>query len=201
MNQKERPSIFVGWVHKGRKSFEVVPESQYGDLLRKLLLEKRVHPGAIFISKMTLCHWVDAKYHKGEKHVSVYTFWEEINNINSPDVYYKEPKLKREPKPTGDNYGYISPDGRYFHCEYFGHSTLAREIVGKLEKIDNPQDYLYDNGWLCIYHDPYKCGKYAIAMGYKKHMTDKQLHMLDVLKIPHNSYGFQRYLLGEEYDG
>jgi len=198
MKQKERPSLFVGWVHKGRKSFEIIPESQYGSLLEKLLLEKRVHPGAIFISKMTLCHWIDSKYHKGDKHVSVYTFWDEINNINSPDAYYKEPKLKRESKPSDSKYGYISPDGRYFHCEYFGHSTLEREIVGKLEKIDRPQEYLYDKGWLCIYCDPFHGGQYAIAMGRKKHMTDEQLRMLDTLKIPHNSYGFQKYLLGDE---
>jgi hypothetical protein len=44
MKNQERPSLFVGWVHKGRKSFEVIPESQYGALLKKLLLEKHVHP-------------------------------------------------------------------------------------------------------------------------------------------------------------
>ena len=198
MKQKERPSIFVGWVHKGRKSFEVVPESQYGSLLKKLLLEKGVHPGAIFISKMTLCHWIDANYHKGDKHISIYSFWDEINNIGDPNSYYKPPALKKEYKPSDTKYGYISPDGRYFHCEYFGHSTLEREIVGKLERIDNPQQYLYDHGWLCIYHDPCNRGTYAIAMGRKQHMTNEQLHMLDVLKIPHNSYGFQDYLLGED---
>ena len=196
--KKERPSIFVGWVHKGRKSFEIIPESQYGALLEKLLLEKHVHPGAIFISKMTICHWIDEKYHKGNKHVSIYDFWDEINNLNSPDAYYKEPKLKRESKPSEAKYGYISPDGRYFQCAYFGHSDLECKIVGELEKIDDPQQYLYDKGWLCIYHDPFGHGQYAIAMGYKKHMTDKQLHMLDMLKIPHTSHGFQEYLLGDE---
>lgn len=198
MKNKERPSLFVGWVHKGRKSFEIIPESQYVLLLEKLLLEKRVHPGAIFISKMTICHWIDDKYHKGCKHVNIYDFWDEINNLDSPDAYYKEPNLKKKPKPSGSKYGYISPDGRYFQCEYFGHASLEREIVGKLEDINNPQEYLYDKGWLCIYHDPFNHGQYAIAMGYKKHMTDKQLHMLDMLKIPHTSQGFQKYLLGDE---
>lgn len=198
MKQKERPSIFVGWVHKGRKSFEVIPESQYRSLLEKLLIEKNVHPGAIFISKMTLCHWIDGKYHKGDKHVSVYSFWDEINNLDSPDAYYKEPNLKKELKPPSSKYGYISPDGRYFHCEYFGHASLERKIVGKLEDVNNPQEYLYSKGWLCIYHDPFNNGQYAIAMGHRKHMTNEQLHMLDVLKIPHTSHGFQKYLLGDE---
>lgn len=198
MKNKERPSLFVGWVHKGRKSFEIIPESQYGALLEKLLLEKKVHPGAVFISKMSICHWIDPNYHKGCKGVSVYSFWDEINNLNSPDAYYKEPKLKKEVKPPETKYGYISPDGRYFQCEYFGHSALERKIVGELEKVDNPQQYLYDKGWLCIYHDPFGHGQYAIAMGYKKHMTDEQLKRLDTLKIPHTSYGFQRYLLGDE---
>lgn len=198
MKTKERPSLFVGWVHKGRKSFEVIPESQYGALLRKLLLEKKVHPGAVFISKMSICHWIDSNYHKGCKGVSVYSFWDEINNLNSPDAYYKEPKLKKEVKPSDSKYGYIAPDGRYFQCEYFGHSALERKIVGELEEVDNPQQYLYDKGWLCIYHDPFGHGQYAIAMGHKKHMTNEQLHRLDVLKIPHTSRGFQEYLLGDE---
>lgn len=198
MKQKERPSLFVGWIHKGRKSFEIIPESQYVALLEKLLLEKHVHPGAIFISKMTICHWIDDKYHKGCKHVNIYNFWDEINNLDSPDAYYKAPSLKKKPKPSGSKYGYISPDGRYFQCEYFGHASLEREIVGELEEVDNPQQYLYDKGWLCIYHDPFGHGQYAIAMGHKKHMTNEQLHRLDVLKIPHTSRGFQEYLLGDE---
>ena len=195
---KERPSIFVGWVHKGRKSFEVIPESQYKALLEKLLLEKGVHPGAIFISKMTICHWIDGDYHNGNKHINIYDFWDELNNIGDVRTTYKKPNLKAEPKKSDSKYGYISPDGRYFQCEYFGHSTLEREIVGKLEQIDNPQQYLYDKGWLCIYHDPFNRGTYAIQMGYKKTMTNEQLHTLDVLKIPHTSRGFQKYLLGEE---
>lgn len=198
MKQKERPSLFVGWVHKGRKSFEVIPESQYGALLRKLLLEKHVHPGAVFISKMSICHWIDPNYHKGCKGVSVYSFWDEINNLNSPDAYYKEPQLKKEIKTPEAKYGYISPDGRYFQCEYFGHSTLERKIVGELEEVSDPQQYLLDKGWLCIYHDPFGHGQYAISMGYGKHMTNEQLHRLEVLKIPHTSHGFQEYLLGDE---
>lgn len=194
---KERPSIFVGWVHKGIKSFEVVPKSQYGTLLEKLLLEKGVHPGAIFISKMTLCHWIAEDYHNGYKTVNIYDFWDELNNIGDARTTYKKPKLKEEPKKSDSKYGYISPDGRYFQCEYYGHSALEREIVGKLEKIDNPQQYLYDKGWLCIYHDPFACGSYAIQMGHKKSMTNEQLKMLDMLKIPHTSRGFQDHLLGD----
>lgn len=196
----DRPSLFVGYIHKGHKRFEVIPEPQYGSLLKKLLLEKKVHPGAIFISQMTLVHWIDPDYHKGRKDVNIYDFWKEIENLKSPDAYYKPLPLKKEVKKETpkSNYGYISPDGRYFQCDYYGHSSLEREIVGKLEKIDNPQQYLYDHRWLCIYHDPFGRGQYAIAMGSRKHMTNEQLAMLDRLKIPHTSHGFQDYLLGDE---
>ncbi len=196
----EKPSLFVGWIHKGHKRFEVIPESQYVSLLEKLLLEKKVHPGTIFISKMTICHWIDPKYHGGCKSINIYDFWDEINNLKSPDAYYNPPALKSEPKKLETKYGYISPDGRYFQCDYYGHATLEREIVGKLENIDNPQQYLYEKGWLCIYHDPFGKGQYAIAMGRRKSMTNEQLHMLDLLKIPHTSRGFQDYLLGDVYD-
>lgn len=194
----ERPSLFVGWIHKGKKQFEVIPESKYESLLKKLFFEKGVHPGAVFISKMTLCHWIDADYHKGKKHVNIYDFYKQLAEINEPKCEYKQLDLKSTPKKDTPNYGYISPDGRYFKCDYYGHSSLEREIVGKFQEIDNPQQYLYDNGWLCIYHDPFNKGTYAIAMGRRKSMTNEQLKMLDRLKIPHNSHGFQDYLLGEE---
>ena len=196
--RKEKPDLFVGWVHKGKTSFEVIPSSMYEGLLQKLLVDKGIHPGAIFISQMTVCHWIAPKYHKGKKTVWIGDFWDEINGINSPAAYYEEPKYSVEKKTAETKYGYISPDGRYFQCEYFGHSSLAREIVGKLEKIDDPAEYLYSRGWLCIYHDPFNRGNYAIAMGFRQHMTEAQLKMLDMLEIPHSSYNFQRYLLGEE---
>ena len=198
VKQDERPSLFVGWIHRGKKQFEVIPESKYKSLLEKLFFEKGVHPGAVFISKMTLCHWIDPNYHKGNKHVNIYDFYKQLDEIKEPKCEYKQLDLKSTPKKDTPNYGYISPDGRYFKCDYYGHSTLEREIVGKLTPISNPQQYLYDNGWLCIYHDPFNKGTYAIAMGRKKHMTNEQLNMLDRLKIPHNSYGFQNYLLGDE---
>ena len=198
VENKERPGLFVGWVHNGEHSFEVIPTSMYGELLRKLMLDEGVHPGAIFISKMTMCNWIAPEFHKGCRQVWLGEFWKELNNIGSPEAYYEKPKYKEEKREPETKYGYISPDGRYFHCEYFGHSALEREIVGKLEKIDNPQEYLYEKGWLCIYHDPFGKGTYAIAMGYKKHMTDAQLKMLERLQIPYTSSGFEKYLLGDE---
>ena len=196
--KKERPEIFIGWVHKGRKNFEVIPESKVEDLLKKLFFEKHVHPGAVFMSKMTICNWLSPKFHKGCRQVNIYKFYDQLAEINDPVAEYKQMDLKSTPKEERPKYGYISPDGRYFQCDYYGHSTLEREIVGKLEHIDNPQQYLYERGWLCIYHDPFATGTYAIQMGYKKSMTDAQLKMLDVLKILHNCRGFQEYLLGED---
>lgn len=203
MSNKEKPSLFVGWVHNGKKSFEVIPETQYKSLIEKLLLKEGVHPGAIFISKMAMCHWIDKSYHNGKLNVWIRDFWDELNNLGDKRVEYKKTDLKKEPKKSnseksGAKYGYISPDGRYFQCEYYGHRDLEDKIVGKLEKIDNPQQYLYDHGWLCIYHDPFACGQYAIGMGHNKTMTNEQLKILEVLKIPHTSRGFQKYLVGEE---
>lgn len=198
MTDRERPSIFIGWVHKGRKNFEVIPESKVESLLKKLFFEKGVHPGAVFISKMTICNWISPKFHKGCKSVNIYKFYEQLAEINDPVCEYKEPNLKSIPKKESPNYGYVSPDGRYFHCDYWGHASLEREIVGEVEKIDNPQQYLYDKGWLCIYHDPFAKGTYAVQMGYKKSMTNAQVKTLERLKIPSNSRGYQNYLLGDE---
>lgn len=193
---KERPEIFIGWVHKGRKNFEVIPESKVESLLKKLFFEKGVHPGAVFMSKMTIVKWLSPQFHRGRNDVNIYKFYEQLAEINDPNCYYKEPNLKSTPRKSETKYGYVSPDGRYFHCEYFGHSTLEREIVGKLEEVSNPQQYLYDKGWLCIYHDPFHNGTYAVQMGYRKKMTDEQLKTLERLGIPSHSRGFQDCLLG-----
>lgn len=40
MSNKERPSIFIGWVHKGKKNFEVIPESKVEALLKKVVFRR-----------------------------------------------------------------------------------------------------------------------------------------------------------------
>lgn len=139
LNSKERPEIFVGWVHRGRGYFEVIPKSQLESLLTKLQ-GKGVHPGTIFISKMTIVHWLCDDFHKGLSDVSVYKFYEQLKEINDPKAYYKPPKLesKQPEKDTSPNYGYVSPNGRYFKCKYSGHSSLAKDIVGEVIDTTDP---------------------------------------------------------------
>ena len=176
---KERPGIFVGWVHNGEKSFEVIPKTMYGDLLYKLMMEDGVHPGAIFISKMTMCNWVAPDYHKGCRQVWLGDFWDEINNIDSPAAYYEKPKYKVEKRQPETKYGWLAPDGRFFRCGYGGHSNLADKIVGDIEYVANPERLLEEKGWAKVLTGGSFNKTYAIGMGYDRKLTDAQLKELE----------------------
>ena len=88
----------------------------------------------------------------------------------------------------------MSPDGRYFHCEYGGHAELARKIVGSIQIVDNAQDHLETLGWLAIYKDPLQNRKYAVGMGIDKILTDEQAKTLIRIGLPTNTPGMKNIL-------
>ena len=140
-----KPSVFIGWRHNGINSFEVVSTAQFKPFLEKLVIEEGVNVASIFISKMAMCNWLTPDSHKGCRQVQVQNFYDEINGTGNPSDYHG-PDVSPQPKKSDSKYGYIRPDGKYFQCEYFGHSALERELVGKLEDIDDPQAYLFSKG-------------------------------------------------------
>ena len=85
-------------------------------------------------------------------------------------------------KKVESYYGFISPDGRHFRCEYGNHSELAREIVGKMEKIDDAQKYLEKQNWVVIYNDSVN-HKTAMYLPYNQKVTDAQLKTIESLPI------------------
>jgi hypothetical protein len=90
-------------------------------------------------------------------------------------------------------YGWIAPDGRFFRCDYGGHSNLADKIVGEIQHVRNPERHLEDLGWAKILHGGSTGKVYAIGMGLDKKLTDAQLKTLQMDGLD-DSFGIS-YLL------
>ena len=197
MKKETRPDIFIAWRHKRTNRWEALERDQLDAFLEKLLLKDGVNPASVFISTLTMAtRWLYAPAHNGSGMFDLSKIYKDINGTSNPSDY-SGPKVEHKPKPSKTKYGYVSPDGRYFHCEYEGHYSLAKKIVGELVDIQNPQKHLEDNGWLCIYNDPHNHGTYSVYMAFGKRMTDSQHKTLESLGIPSTCRGYKGCLLGE----
>lgn len=57
-------------------------------------------------------------------------------------------------------FGWISPDGRTFPCDYHGHFDLAKKLVEALgnhsdRPMLNPELFLEQHGWVKVTKDPF----------------------------------------------
>ena len=195
--QKQRPQYIVAWRTKnGRNQWEAVSSQQFGPFCYYLENVKKIPKASIHFHHLTIAHWLHPELHKGCRQVWVREIYEEI--FGDKEGTYTPPNIEpiKEEKDTSPNYGYVSPEGEYYKCAYGGHRSLEDELVGLMNKYDNAQRILFDKGWLCIYHDPFAHGSYAIAMGHRKEMSNKQLKTLERLGIPSTCRGFAEHLGG-----
>ena len=197
-NKRRRPSFIVAWRTKnGRNQWEAVTRDEFGPFVYYLETEKNIPKASIHFHQLTIAHWIHPELHKDCRQVWVGDICEEI--FGDKDGIYVPPPVEpiKKEKDTSPNYGYVSPEGEYYKCAYGGHSSLEDELVGKMNKYENAQRVLFDRGWLCIYHDPFAHGSYAIAMGHRKEMNNRQLKCLERLGIPSTCRGFAEHLGGE----
>lgn len=175
--------VFLWETSNGDRKWEVLKENQIAGFL-EMLINDGVHPATV----MTACnpiffHWVWKKYHNDLSDVH-------FQNINK-DIYGTEPIESNhksvdvpitKPKPVM-KYGWLAPDGRFFRCDYGGHSNLADNIVGEVQKITNPERYLEELGWAKVMTGGSFEKRYAIGMGLEKKLTDNQLKTLENMGI------------------
>ena len=116
---------------------------------------------------------------------SVYHFAAVQNYANV--AYFGKVVVKEENKDTlqtlhernddGTKYGWISPDGKYFHCGYQGHVALAENICFGMIDTNNAERYLEEHGW-CKVYKPLWENKYKVYTGEKHVITDAQMKTL-----------------------
>lgn len=170
--------VFMWEEPDGKRCWEAVREDQYAGFLEQLL-NRGVNPATVMVAYAPIFfHWVWKKFHKGLSDV----YFQKINE----EIYGTEPVEESKHKPvnvpitkkTETKFGWIAPDGRYFRCDYGGHSSLAREIVGEIQYIADPEQHLEGLGWAKVFSGTGTGKRYTVGMGAKKKLTDAQLRML-----------------------
>ena len=178
--RKPKPNWFVLYRHNNTNYWEAIAEGQMEGFLEKLM-KQGVNLAIVMISQGLMVYWAFPSFHNDLKMVRLSTLYEEIEGSNKKSNYtpVDVPTKSREIS----YYGYISPDGRYFQCNYGDHSTLARQIVGELENIKNPTKYLEDKNWAVIYKDPINNKPYSIFLSYNHKLTNEQVKVINSLPI------------------
>lgn len=166
----------------GTKKWEMVPKKDVNGILLELIQDPDAKKETIFIVPTTMMEgiWLFPDFHK-TKRVDFYRFFEDYGS------QYVRPKLSEntmqiieevnEKRGEETKYGFVSPDGRYFHCDYQGHGALADNICFGMVDTNNSELYLQDHGWCKIYK-PLGSRKYNIFLGEKSRMTDAQAKTL-----------------------
>lgn len=162
----------------GERKWEVVKDRQMEGFVEKLLTDG-VHPATVMCcSHPIFFHWVWPKFHGGLSDVSFNRINEDIYGTEPIESNHKPVDVPVTPAPITTKYGWIAPDGRYFKCDYGGHSHLAGKIVGEIQNIRNPERHLEELGWAKVLHGGSSGKRYAIGMDLEKKLTDAQLKTL-----------------------
>lgn len=164
--------------------WEMLKQKDVNAFLLNLLYDENVNNHTIFIIPVNAIFsgiWLMPDTHKSNR-VNFNKFFEDIGTVYAP------PKVKGEHKPIIEKvnevtkYGWISPDGRYFHCDYQGHSDLAYRICFGMVDTDNSERYLEDHGWCKIYKSLFS-EKYSVYVGGRFVITKEQMDRLLELGI------------------
>ena len=185
--------IFLWEDPNGNRKWEIVKKNQMIGFLEKLLNDG-VHPATIMCAcSPILFHWAWKEYHNGISDVNFNKLNEEIYGTEPIESKHKRVDVPIEKEKPVTKYGWIAPDGRFFGCDYGGHSSLASKIVGNIQYVTNPERHLEEIGWAKVLSGTANRSKYTIGMGVDKKLTDDQIKTLQRMKLD-NSYGISYFL-------
>lgn len=176
----------------GKRCWEAVKDDQMNGFLQKIIREGALPATVMVAYAPMLFHWVWKKFHKGLSNV-------DFNRINE-EIYGTEPVGEHKPvdvpvekKKPEMKFGWIAPDGRFFGCDYGGHTSLAREIVGEIQRISDPEQHLEGLGWAKVFSGTGTGKRYTVGMGVEKKLTDDQLRTLQKMGLD-DAYGISNLL-------
>lgn len=188
----------ICWEKENVKQWEMIKKSDLNAFLLNLMSNSEVNQHSIFVipvNGILAGIWLLPETHKGNR-VNFYQFHEDYGTV------YKPPKVNDDNKRFLDNYndkygdetkyGWISPEGRYFHCDYQGHIALADRICFGMTDNINSERYLEEHGW-CKIFKPLGHKRYAVYVGDKYTITDAQMRTLIDLGLD-NAYGISSML-------
>ena len=176
--------VFMWEAPDGTRMWEAIEENQIEGFLTYLVEKRHVNIATIMVSYTPIFfHWFDKSKHDGLSDVHFGCINEEIYGIDSTVTKRKPVDVPiTKPKPES-KYGWLAPDGRFFSCDYGGHSHLADKIVGEIQHIVNPERHLEELGWAKIMSGGATGRQYSVGMGLEMKLTDVQLKTLQRMKL------------------
>ena len=177
-------NYLICWEENNVKQWDMVKEKDNNTFLMNLLQNSDVNKHTIFI--IPCCGgfvsgiWLWKNTHKSSR-VDFWNFFEEYGTVYKKPVIKEENKQflheAHEKKDDGTKYGWISPDGKYFHCGYQGHNSLAYDICFGMVDTDNAERYLEEHGWCKIYKSLFE-ENYHVYVGGNYVITNAQMKTL-----------------------
>lgn len=178
----------VCWEENQIKKWEMVKDEDSTTFYMNLLTNQNVKKHSIFViptNAFAAGIWLVAKMHKSQR-VDFFNFYEDYGQVYvKPETTPDNKKVIDEINDKhGDDtkYGWLSPDGRYYHCEWQGHSALADKICFGHTDTQNAEHYLEETGWCKIYKSP-ACNNYRVYIGGKHTITKEQMNTLVKMKL------------------
>ena len=194
MARSEMTSYVFMWEGPdGSRRWEAVKKNQTQGFLKKLL-DEGVHPATVMVGYAPiLFHYVWGEYHRGLTDVNFHNINQELYGTEPVESNHKPVRVQETREQEKPKYGWIAPDGRYFQCDYGGHSHLATKIVGEMESVLDTERHLEEHGWAKIFKPLPTRERYAVGMGTDQRLTDRQLATLKRLGLD-SAYGVSCFL-------
>lgn len=176
----------------GARHWEALEKKQVSGFLEQLLTSG-VSPASIIMAYNPIfLHWAFPSFHRDFSDVCFGQINESIAGCASEQPSKHVRVDVREDDEA--RFGWVAPDGRFFFCDYGGHISLAGKIVGELEKVADPEQYLEDHGWAKISSGKLHGKQFYIGMGVGKKLTDAQINALSRNGWDSSVDGLSQYL-------
>lgn len=197
-------NYLICWEEKNEKKWDMIKEEDNNTFLINILQNPDIDKHTIFIiptSGFTSGIWLWTETHKSSR-VDFWNFFDEFG------TKYEKPKVKEENikvlnelyEKNSDNtkYGWISPNGEYFHCGYQGHINLSNKICFGMVDTDNSELYLEEHGWCKIYKSLFE-ENYRVYVGGKYVITKEQMKTLIDIGLD-NAKDIEKMLVKNDYE-
>lgn len=172
----------ICWIENNIKRWDMIKEEDHQEFCLNLLTNQTVDKHSIFIIPINGFIegiWLWYKTHKNNR-VDFFNFFDDLGVAYEPPKHDKKNdevlKEIHERHFTDKKYGWISPDGKYFYCDYQGHHNVADRICFGMIETNSPVRYLEEHGWCKIYKPIH--GTYAVYVGGDHRLTEAQTKTL-----------------------
>lgn len=178
----------VLWEENGEKKWNMIKEEDNNTFLINLLQNNGVNKHTIFViptSGFVSAIWLWTESHKSNR-VDFLNFFSDYGEKYEKIIAKEENKKTlhelHEKNSDATKYGWISPNGTYYHCGYQGHIDLSNRICFGLIETDNSELYLEEHGWCKIYKSLFD-ENYSVYVGEKHCITSVQMKTLIELEL------------------